>query len=73
MFRFKWIADKGERSYGVAVRVFGIDISFLVLGFLDDWRVVDLRIPQNYGVFCQIWFALLSIGRLPDEDIYEKR
>ena len=71
MFRFKWVADKGDRSYGVAFRLLGCDISLLVLGYLNDWRIIDLRIPQNYGIFCQIGFLLLSIGRLKDESIYD--
>lgn len=70
MFRFKWVVDKGDRAYGVAFRFFGIDVSLLLLGFVNDWRFVDLRVPQNYGIFLQLGFALASIGRLPDEDVY---
>lgn len=70
MFRFKLIVDSGERTYGVACRFFGVDVSILCLGFLNDWKIVDLRIPCNYGVLCQVWFLILSIGRLADDSIY---
>lgn len=66
MFRFKLIASKQERTYGVMLRFLGLDLSFVVLGWLEDWRVIDLRVPVNYGVYLQIFGALLTIGRFTE-------
>lgn len=71
MFKFKMISDKRDRAYGFAFRVFGIDISILVLGYINDWRILDLRIPHNYGIFIQAAFLLFTIGRLPDDLLYQ--
>lgn len=70
MFRFKGIADKEEKTWGVLLRLFGIDISLLLLGAWREWKLLDLRIPCNCGVYCQIGFVLLSLGRLPDATVY---
>ena len=71
MFRYKWVVDRYEAVVGPLLRLFGIDLSILLLGNWRDWRVIDLRIPCNYGVYLQIWFILISIGRLPDDSIYK--
>lgn len=70
IFRVKLVRDTPERTYGIALRLFGVDFMAVVLGWLDDWRVVDLRIPCNMGVFCQVAFAAFNIGRLPDDSVY---
>lgn len=71
MFRFKLVADQGDRTYGAACRFFGVDISLLFLFWVSDWKLVDLRIPTNYGVLCQVGFILFNIGRLEDDTIYK--
>ena len=63
----KGIADKKGRMLGGTLRLLGIDFSVMFLGWLDDWRLIDLRIPANYGVFLQVLFITASIGRLPDD------
>ena len=73
MFRGKWIADKADRAYGLAVRFFGVDISLLALAWVDEWRFIDLRLPCNYGLYLQLGCFILSVGRLADESIYEER
>lgn len=70
MFRGKWLNDGTERVYGFAARIFGVDVSLSVLGWINDWRIIDLRVPCNYGIYFQLGFALLTVGRLPDESIY---
>lgn len=70
-FRFKLIANAQERTLGLAIRFLGVDISLLLLGWINEWRLVDLRLPCNYGIYCQVLFGLLSIGRLQDATIYE--
>lgn len=71
MFRFKAIADSKERTLGVMLRVLGIDFSVLLLGWLGDWRLVDVRIPVNWGIFAQVLFLVISVGRLPSDTVYE--
>jgi len=70
LFNFKGIADSKERTLGFMLRVLGIDISFLLAGWVSEWRVVDLRIPVNYGVYLQVSFLIVSIGRL-DDSVYQ--
>ena len=67
MFNYKGIADKPGRILGGTVRLLGIDFSVMLLGWLDDWRLIDLRVPVNYGVYLQVLFITVSIGRLPDD------
>ena len=71
MFKFKGIKDSIERTYGFSVRFLGIDISVLLLGWLNEWRLVDVRIPVNYGIYFQTLGLVLSVGRLPDDQIYQ--
>lgn len=71
MFRLKWVNNVPERTFGIMVRLFGIDISALFLFWLNDWRLIDLRIPCNWGIFLQVGFVLLSVGRLSDDTIYD--
>lgn len=72
MFKFKGIKDPLERTLGFSVRFLGIDVSVLLLGWLNEWRLVDVRIPVNYGIYFQTLGIVLSVGRLPSEEIYEK-
>lgn len=71
LVRAKGIADPVERTLGFSVRLLGIDISCLLLGWLNEWRLIDIRIPVNYGVYFQTLGIVLSIGRLPDDQIYQ--
>lgn len=64
-FNFIAIADKPQRTLGFIVRLLGIDFSVMLLGWISDWKLIDLRIPVNYGVFCQSLFLMLAVGRLP--------
>jgi hypothetical protein len=70
MFRLKWLADGAERTLGVTFRLFGIDFSLALVGFINDWRLIDLRIPCERGISLQIWFLFLAIGRL-ENGFYE--
>lgn len=67
LFDFKGIADGKERTLGFMLRVLGIDISFLLVGWVSEWKVVDLRVPVNYGAYLQVLCLVLSIGRLDDQ------
>lgn len=71
MFNFKGIKDSLERTLGFSVRILGIDFSCLLLGWINEWRLIDIRIPVNYGVYFQTLGLVLSIGRLPDDSIYQ--
>lgn len=71
MFKFKVIKDSAERTLGFSVRFLGIDFSLLLLGWLNEWRLIDVRIPVNYGIYFQALGLVLSIGRLPDDQIYQ--
>lgn len=71
MFKFKLIKDPVERTLGFSLRLLGIDISCLLLGWLNEWRLIDIRIPVNYGIYFQTLGLVLSIGRLPDDQIYQ--
>lgn len=70
MFRFRCVADKPEKSYGLMLRFLGIDFCLLFLGWLDDWVLIDFRIPVNRGGSLQVGFLFLAIGRLPDDSIF---
>jgi len=67
LVRVKGVVDKKGRMWGGTLRLLGVDFSVMLLGWLDDWRLIDLRIPANYGVFLQVLFITASIGRLPDD------
>lgn len=69
MFNFKLIRNAKERTLGVMVRVLGIDFTVLLMGWINDWMLVDLRLPVNYGIFAQVLFIGVSIGRL-DDSVY---
>lgn len=64
---FKGILDKRERTYGFQLRFLGLDLSILTMWWVNDWKLLDLRIPAGYGAFCQVLFLALFIGRLPDD------
>lgn len=66
-FNFTWINEPGNRTYGVLFRILGIDISCVFLGWLNDWKIIDLRIPANYGVYLQLFPLVGTVGRLPTE------
>ena len=70
MFKFKALADTKERTFGLAARLFGIDVSFFAFFWLNEWRLIDLRVPCNYGIHVQFLFFMFDIGRLPDDSIY---
>lgn len=71
LFGFKGIADSKQRTLGFVSRVFGIDISILMMGYINDWRLIELRIPANKGLFVQLLFIALFIGRLEDDQVSE--
>lgn len=68
LFGFKGILDKKERTIGFQLRILGIDLSVLLMGWIyPDWKLIDLRIPAGYGAFFQILFLAIFLGRLPDD------
>ena len=71
LVRAKLIKDPVERTLGFSLRLLGVDISVLILGWLNEWRLIDIRVPVNYGFYLQVLFLVLSIGRLPDDQIYQ--
>jgi len=71
LVRAKWISDKQQRTLGFSLRLLGIDFSLLLLGWLNEWRLIDIRIPVNYGIYFQTLGLVLSLGRLPDDQIYQ--
>ena len=66
-FNFLKIFDKPNRQFGLTVRFLGIDFSVVVAGWINDWVLVDLRVPANYGIFTQVLCLSLSVGRLPND------
>lgn len=71
LFRLRWIADKHERSLGVLFRILGIDCTVLLVGYLTDMRVIDLRIPAPNGVYLQVFCLIVAVSRIQDDSIYE--
>ena len=65
MFKFKLVAIQADRLYGFNLRLLGVDFSFLIAGWLNDFMLLDLRGPCNYGIFVQIACFVAAIGRLP--------
>ncbi len=61
--------SKQERFWRGTVRIFGVDFSVAAAGWLSDWVIFDCKLPANYGVFLQVLFLIISIGRLPDDKI----
>lgn len=68
MFKFKSFRSLEEA--GFFLRAFGIDFSLLLIGDWRNWRALDLRLPMNRGIYAQVWFLLVSLGRL-DDSVYE--
>lgn len=66
-FGLKITADKKERSYGMQLRLAGIDFFVLLLGWINDWVICDIRLPAGKGAFVQVLFLALFIGRVPDD------
>ena len=66
-FNFKGVLDGSQRTVGFLIRIIGIDFSVLLLGWVSDWKFIDLRIPVNSGIYFQVLFALISLGRVPTE------
>lgn len=71
-FDLKGILDKKERTIGFQLRVLGVDLSVLLMGWvIPDWKLIDLRIPAGNGIFAQILFLAVFLGRLPDDSNIE--
>jgi hypothetical protein len=60
-------ADAQQRTVTVFCRMFGIDFTLGWFGYINDWVIVDLRAPINYGVMLQVGFILAHVGRLPEK------
>lgn len=71
-FNIKLIEDPGQRTLGACIRLFGIDFTVMLLGWLNDWKLLDFRVPVNKGMYLQVLFVLLAVGRLP-QGTYEDR
>ncbi|BCS54085.1 hypothetical protein [Geobacter sp. SVR] len=71
MFRFKGIVDKDERTFGFMTRFLGIDFAVMVFGWLNDWSVIELKIPCNYGILCHVGPIVVNVGRFQN-GIYEE-
>lgn len=73
MFKFELVADKKDRTLGVAFRIFGIDFAFLLLGYLNDWMLIDFRFPIRwFGIYFQVLFALVAVGRFGEDGLYRR-
>lgn len=70
-FNYKVATDAAQRTAVGMLRFLGIDTSVMLLGWLSDWKLIDLRIPVNYGIYLQVLFIVVAIGRLPT-DTYEE-
>lgn len=70
LFRFKTVVDSSERTVGFLLRFLGIDSSIMLLGWLNHWMMLDFRLPCNWGFLLQVGPLLLTIGRLPDDTVY---
>lgn len=74
-FNIKLITDPGQRTLGIMLRLFGVDFTAMLLGWVNDWKLIDLRIPVNNGIYLQALFVLLGVGRLPtgtyEEHLYD--
>lgn len=67
-FNFKVVSNAPFRTYGIMLRLFGIDVSVVTTWWINDWMLLDLRLPVNYGVYLQTLFAIFAIGRLPTSE-----
>lgn len=70
LFNAKTLVDKQERAVGLTVRFFGVDFCVMLLGWLDDWMIIDLRAPVNKGFMLQLLFIFIGVGRMPDDSVY---
>jgi len=69
LFKLKGVANKKERNLGIMFRIFRVDVSILLVGWVDDMRLIDLRVPCNWGVYLQLLFLIINIGLL-DDSVY---
>jgi hypothetical protein len=60
----------GGGTLGLAVRLFGLDFSVMLLGSYTDWSLVELRVLGGLGIvfFLQVWMLCVWVGR--SEEIY---
>lgn len=63
-FDAEYVADSAERTLAFHLRFFGLDFSLLLLGYLNDWMIIDLRVPCQGGLLCQVLFAVIHVGRI---------
>lgn len=66
-FAFKGLTDKPDRLYGGTLRFCGVDFSIVLLGWVNEWKLIDLKIPANYGIYLCVGFITISIGRLSND------
>jgi len=61
--------NKPNRTASLRIRLFGLDVEFSLMGFLDDMVFPFLFMPTLRGFAFQVLFVGLFIGRLQDEVI----
>lgn len=63
-FNFKNLCSKKERTLGFAVRFVGLDLSFVLAGFIDDMALVNLQAFKKgvLGVYFQLIFICVFVG-----------
>jgi len=64
-FNFKSLCSKKERTLGFIIRLFGLDFSILLTGYIDDMALVNLKALTKdlLGVYLQLVFIVIFVGR----------
>jgi hypothetical protein len=60
----------GGGTLGLAVRLFGLDFSVMLLGSYTDWGLVELHLLTSWRVilYLQVWLVSVWVGR--SEELY---
>jgi len=62
--------NKPNRTISLRLRLFGIDVEFSLMGYLDDMVFPFMFLPSLRGFAFQTLFVGLFIGRYQDEVLY---
>jgi len=68
LFKFRAINDAKDRTYGVAVRILGLDFAVIFNGFLDMWYLFYVKaFGQGIsGLYLQVLGLVIVIGAKAD-------
>ena len=62
--------NEASRTISLRIRIFGIDVEFSLMGYLDDMVFPFMFLPSLRGFAFQTLFVGIFIGRYQDEVLY---